>query len=159
MDDSTKQCPECGAEYYAHIEECGTCHIKLLSSKDIAEGRIDANSLSALTCIMEGPLDRLKEIAHGLDTAGFESRILNAKSDDEGDDCCATGCGSDTFGIYLSQSVAEKARLIARDLQNRMYPEIAEMEEQISKGNCPACGHNIEFALSECPDCGLYIGA
>ncbi len=156
MDDSTKQCPECGAEYYAHIEECGSCHVKLLSSEDIAEGRIDTSSPSSLICIMEGPIDRLKEIAHGLDIAGFESRILNAKSD-SGDDC-SSGCCSDTFGIYLSQSAAEKARIVARDIQNRMYPEIADMEEQISQGNCPACGHNIEFALAECPDCGLYIG-
>ncbi len=158
MDESTKQCPECGAEYYAHIEVCGSCDVKLLSSQDISEGRINPTSISALVCIMEGPIDRLKEISHGLDLAGFESRILNAKSEDDGD-CCATGCGSDTFGIYLSQSVAEKAASVARDLQNRMYPEIAEMEDQISQGNCPACGHSIEFALKECPDCGLYIGA
>ena len=77
MDDSTKQCPECGAEYYAHIEECGTCDVKLLSADDIAEGRIDTNSVSALVCIMDGPIDRLKEIANGLDTAGIECRTTN----------------------------------------------------------------------------------
>ncbi len=158
MDDSTKQCPECGAEYYAHIEECNTCDVKLLSADDIAEGRINTNYVSALVCIMEGPIDRLKEISSGLDRAGIECRILNAKSD-SGDDCCASGCGSDTFGIYLSQNVAKRAASVARDLQDRMYPEIAEMEKQISNGNCPACGTNIEFSLSECPDCGLYIGA
>jgi hypothetical protein len=37
MYEDVKICPECGAEYFAHVEECNGCGVRLLSTEEKAK--------------------------------------------------------------------------------------------------------------------------
>ena len=100
MTDAIKICPECKAEFFAHVSTCNQCDVALISPPGVkpsgeeppemallagalpqAEGKGQGCSprqgCSPLVSIMSGPCDRLKEFSTELEFIGIENKVLN----------------------------------------------------------------------------------
>lgn len=152
MEEDVKVCPECDAEYYAHIDECRGCGVPLVFPGEAAEQKVRAVDDSPLVCIEEGTPERLNELSGALLAAGIEGQILRADA--------GGGCGGGGVGLYVPQSIAREAVNAIDDYWLKKHPELKEMEERMSQGICPACGAQLAMtttagSIRECPDCGL----
>jgi predicted amidophosphoribosyltransferase len=150
MDDNVKLCPECEAEFFAHIAECNRCEVPLVSPEELRKGPLK-KAEGELVVIMQGSLERMKEIAYGLKGKDIQSKILNAG---EG----GASCGGGNYGLFVDQSIGREAVEAAGEIYSKLYPEIEELEESYRKGECPACGANVKNAPGVCSDCGLNLG-
>jgi len=148
MEEQTKLCPNCSAEYYAHIEECSTCEVALVTAEELSRRKAPRSGEGPLVCIEEGDYDKVTGLAHALDGLGFETQVLKAPGG---------GC-SGGFGIFVAQSIAREAAGNIEALWHKLYPEIKEAEARMDSGLCPACGSKFSHSDVECPDCGLYLG-
>lgn len=147
MIEETRICPQCGAEFFAHIVSCSTCDVPLIrpgEKKEVPRGE------GALVCVDEGDYDRVNEFARELKKAGIEYQVLNIG---KGKSCSSSG----GFGLFVHQSIAREVVGMLEDLMLRLYPELLEAEARLGQGLCPACGAPANGA-AECPDCGLNLG-
>lgn len=152
MEERFKICPECGAEYFPHISECGGCAVKLIYpeekdawKKDLPKGE------GTLVCIEEGTIERVTEFARALRAEGISSEVLKAVAGKS----CSTG---GDYGLFVEQNVARHAAQAIDEYIDRLYPELRQAEERMESGLCPACGSPVKQTDQECPDCGLYLG-
>lgn len=152
--ENVKLCPECGAEYFAHVAECGGCEIPLVHPEELDKARTTRieEAEDTLVCILEGPKDRLKEIAYGLKSKGVDSQVLKTVS---GGSSCSTGGG---FGIFVAREAASAAAELMPGIMNNYKDELINVDEYYSQGKCPACGADAMNSPNECPDCGLNLG-
>ena|SRR3990172_1424286 len=149
MEEDVKICPECGAEYFAHVSECRGCEVPLVHPGESApvERKAPVDS-DPLVCIAEGDLGRARALQADLKSAGFDSKVLNMN---QGKSC------SGGFGVFVNQSLAAQAAGKLQELFYKRNPEVKEMEKKVSEGRCPACGAEIFYSVYECPDCGLNL--
>lgn len=155
MDAQVKLCPECGAEYYAHITECGNCEVALVFPEEIEKGTAPTPKAKAegdLVPIMQGELQKMKEIAYGLKAMKIECQILNAGGVGSS---CSSGGG---YAIFVHQTIARDAAKAADEVYRNLHPELDELDERYRQGQCPACGADARNAPGICPDCGLNLG-
>ncbi len=150
MDDNVKLCPECEAEFFAHITECNRCEVPLVSPEELRKGPV-RKAEGELTMIMQGAMERMKEIAYGLKAREIKSKILNAGGTEK-------SCSGGDYGLFVHRSIAREAVEAAVKIHNKLNPEIAELEESYRKGECPACGADVRNAPGVCNDCGLNLG-
>ncbi|HBG46708.1 MAG TPA: hypothetical protein DDW94_06915 [Deltaproteobacteria bacterium] len=150
MDDETKVCPECGAEFFAHVNVCNRCDTELVSPEEMRgpSPRPATPGNEGLVCLEEGTYDRANELAWALRSDGFEVTVLRAPASS-----CKGG-----FGVFVDREVAVDAAARVDELWKRSNPEIADAEERLKKGLCPACGAALMGSSEECPDCGLFVG-
>ena len=151
MDDDVKLCPECEAEFFAHITECNRCEVPLVSPEELRKGPV-RKAEGELVMVMQGSLDSMKEIAYGLKTREIKSTILNIGE-------TGKSCSGGDYGLFVHQSIAREAVEAAGKIHNKLYPEIAELEESYRKGEGPACGADVRNAPGVCNDCGLHLGS
>jgi hypothetical protein len=153
--DDVKLCPECGAEYFAHIEECRGCEIPLVHPDELDTARATRieESAGGLVPIIEGPVDRLKEIAYGLKSRDIDCQILKMSAP-EGSSCSTKKEG---FGVFVAQEAASAAAGVIASLTNEYKELLVDVNECYSKGECPACGADVMNSPHECPDCGLNL--
>jgi len=150
MEDDVKVCPGCGSEFFAHIESCSKCDLPLIRPGEKSRVMDEAaDSEAALVLLERGSATDMKWLDGRLNKAGFRSQVLNLS----GGGCCS----SDGFGLFVEEPFAINAMRELERISLNASPELAEMNEQISAGKCPACGANISFSLHNCPDCGLSI--
>jgi len=151
MEEDVKVCPECDAEYYAHVSECRGCGVGLVFPGELAAKKVTSDDESPLVCIEEGTQERLNELSGALLAVGIEPKILRADA--------GGGCGGGGIGLFVPQSVARRAVDALDDYWLKKHPELKEMEERMLQGICPACGAHLATAttgiVKECPDCGL----
>jgi hypothetical protein len=152
MDYPVKLCPECGAEYFAHITECGTCEVALIFPEELEKGPAP-KAEGDLVPIMQGDLQKMKEIAYGLKSKEIECQVLNAGG--VGSSCCSSDGG---YAVFVHQSIAREAARAADEVYRKLHPEIDEMDERYRQGQCPACGADARNAPGVCQDCGLNLG-
>jgi hypothetical protein len=147
MYEDVKICPECGAEYFAHVEECNGCGVRLLSTEEKAKMEKEAAE-PASKGADESSLSRLREVAGALESSAIDYEIVK----EEG----PTGCSSKegNFSLLVPKPLANRALKTIEDYWHRLHPEIKQAKEMLDKGLCPCCGSNVE-GLSVCPDCGL----
>ena len=150
----TKLCPQCGAEYYDHVNECIDCHVELKSSEEIEKEKREAqqfldDSEGAAFVIREGETCMLKEMR----TLLLKNGIPNILSLSPG--CKPGGC-STTSLLFVSERDGEKAEKILHEHYLRTHPEAAA-ELLGPEDACPACGFQAGAAAEECPDCGLVL--
>lgn len=148
MDDQTKICPECNAEYYAHITECRSCEVPLIFPHEKVDSRVPKGE-GALICIEEGTYERITELVQALQKEGFDAKVLRAPSN---------SCGGGEYGAFVAQNIAREAAKKADELWQKMFPELIDAEEKLKQGLCPACGASLMGSSDECPDCGLFVG-
>ena len=154
MDEQVKICPGCCAEYYAHITECRSCDMALVTAEQWSKMQNASRGEGALVCIEAGDLDRINALCESLGALGIEAQVLSAPESGGG---CSGGCAP-TFGLYVPQSVAHAAAQKVEEIWHRMNPEIKEAAARLDAGLCPACGSEFSHSDAECPDCGLYLG-
>lgn len=151
MDEQIKICPECGAEYYAHIKSCKGCEVDLIFPHEKAAYKKNLPKAEGeLVCIEEGPYDRVSEISRELKKEGIEAQVLNAGA--------GKSCSSSSFGLFVPMSIARETVRTIEEIYNRLYPELRQAEQRLQAGQCPACGAGLSASSDECPDCGLYLG-
>ena len=150
MDEQVKVCPECGAEFFAHIMECNRCEAELVSPETVGRpSKMQSPSADpSLVCIDEGSYDRSNEVAWGLRSAGFDAKVLRTPANS-----CKGG-----FGVFVDRECAREAAQKIEELWKQSHPEIEEAEERMRKGLCPACSALLLGSSEECPDCGLFVG-
>ncbi|MFQ5427698.1 MAG: hypothetical protein ACE5EZ_01825 [Thermodesulfobacteriota bacterium] len=152
MDENVKICPGCSSEFFAHIERCSRCDLPLVHPGEERPGMTGAGGGEGSLVLLEsGPPDGMKWLSGRLKKAGFSPQVLNLA----GDGGC---CSSDGFGVFVEEPFAIEAMRKVEDIRLNANPELEEMADQISAGNCPACGANTSFSLTNCPSCGLAIG-
>jgi len=149
MEDNIKLCPSCSAEYYAHIQECRTCEVALVTPEELSRHSAARTGDGPLVCIEEGEYEKVTGLAHALVAMGFEAQVLKAPGG---------GCSGPGFGIFVPQSTAREAAGNIEALWHKLYPEIKEAEARMESGLCPACGSRFSHSDAECPDCGLFLG-
>jgi hypothetical protein len=124
--------------------------VPLVSPEELRKGPV-RKAEGELTMIMQGSVERMKEIAYGLKAKGIKSKILNAGA-------AGKSCSGNDYGLFVHQSIAREAAETAGEVHHKLHPEIAELEESYRKGECPACGADVKNAPGVCNDCGLNLG-
>ncbi len=151
MDDQVKLCPECAAEYFAHITECGNCEVPLVSPEELKK-KPAHKAQGELIPIMQGELQKMKEIAYGLKSREIECQVLNAGGVGSS---CSPGGG---YAVFVHMAIAREAVKAADEVYRKLHPELDDMDERYRQGQCPACGADARNAPGVCPDCGLNLG-
>ncbi|MBI5644005.1 MAG: hypothetical protein HY954_11095 [Deltaproteobacteria bacterium] len=147
--DDIKVCPECNAEYYAHVRMCRSCDVDLVTPEERQRLKAVPKAEGALVCIEEGDYDKITHLASALEREGLETHVLKAQKG---------GCGGGDFGLFVAQSIARMAAGKIDEIWNKMHPELKEAEARLEAGLCPACGAKMPDRFGECPDCGLNLG-
>ena len=134
-----KICPDCGAEYYPHIEKCADCGAVLLSFEEHKKAReerkrIEEKALENMAVVRDGDLDWLSELRTVLIDAGIPCAIYT-------DTGCRKGCCGDKCKLLVSSEDLERARESDRGIlygSLDLTPRTAN--ELLGEGKCPACG-------------------
>ncbi|MCK5236855.1 MAG: hypothetical protein KAR06_07710 [Deltaproteobacteria bacterium] len=149
-----KNCPECGAEFYAHVVSCNTCNIELeqkdpFAPKDQKEiaGELKAED-QGLVPVDHGSGDRISELSILLRENGIECAITK---EDGGKSC------SSTCVLLTKPENSDRAVELIEQYWEEKHPEIKQAKLDKEGGKCPACGF-IAGDAAECPDCGLFLG-
>lgn len=154
MDHDVKICPECGAEYYAHVDMCRGCDVALVFPGQAPQKRAADAGDSPLVCIEESSPERLGELIGALMAVGIEGKVLKMTA--------KGGCGGGGTGLFVPEALAKEAVTAIDEYWLNKHPELKEMEDMLNSGQCPACGADIKVTTSgfvqECPDCGLNLG-
>jgi hypothetical protein len=161
MFEQVKVCPECEAEFFAHIEECNGCAVKLITPEElkhiqasddlaVAEGQGTRDEFGEMVCVDKGTPNRVTELKAMLAKKGIECEIT---AEDNG----SPSCKGSTRLLLLAPKTAEDVSIrLIDDHWQRLHPELLDSGRLASVDNCPACGHNTGGA-SECQDCGLTL--
>ncbi len=149
-----KVCPSCGAEYFAHFEECADCHVKLKLPEEINE-RGDEDDFADnpdrdAVPIREGSGPWLKEVHRALQAEGINSTISLTPG-------CSPGSCSSTCLLFVAKEDVEAADACIKAYYVEAHPEMADDLAIEGEDHCPACGHATPQGAKECPDCGLVL--
>ena len=163
MFEDVKICPECGAEYFAHVEECKECGVRLLHPEEKAEldkkasepvREVGVGGAGSDVCIEQGPHSRIRELADALDEKGIGYEIVKAEDAPGGrGGACST---RHVFSLIVPEDLSEQASEAIEEYFHRLHPEVKEAKEMLDKGLCPCCGYNVE-GMSVCGECGLAL--
>jgi len=150
----TKLCPQCGAEYFSHIEECADCHIPLKDLREIekeeeANQRFYDDAGGEVIPVREGSGPWLKELRNVLLDKGIESCISLSPG------CKPGSCGSTSL-LFISKKDLEYSEKYLNEHYLSTHPE-SNNTSHISEDTCPACGSHSPEGVKECPDCGLVL--
>jgi hypothetical protein len=150
-----KICPDCGAEYFPHIEHCADCAVPLLlpeEHKRVQEERKQCRekTLESPVVVKEGDLNWLDELYNVLIDSSIPS-VIHADTN------CKKGCSGHPYQLLVSASDAEKANELIEEHYVKVHPEFRESRERITEGKCPACRSPVQPDTVECPDCGLTL--
>ena len=150
-----KLCPNCGTEYFSHIEYCADCDAVLLTpeenkiAREEKKRQVDKDSWTPVI-LRKGSLTWMDELYRVLTNTGIPC-VVNAE---EG--CSKGGCGA-TYCLLVSSQNAEVANDRIEEYCMEIHPEIKDSKELISQGKCPACGCSVDSNAVDCPDCGLTL--
>ncbi len=150
-----KICPDCSAEYFAHIDKCAHCDTALMMPEEVTivqEERKQCmkKDLEGRVIVKEGDKKWIDELYDVLIDANVPCNI----SADAG---CNKGCSADTRSLMVSKQDVEKAVGFIEEHYARTHPEIQASNEMASQGKCPACGSTVGSDAVECTDCGLTL--
>ncbi len=150
-----KICPDCGTEYFAHIENCADCGAALLLPEQNRKAqeekmRCMEKIVENPLVVREGDLKWINELYHVLIDSSIPCVI-------HVDTACKKGCRGNECQLLVSSKDAEKARERIEEHYMKIHPEIRSSKEMMSQGKCPACGSPVGSDTVECPDCGLAL--
>lgn len=161
MDTDTKICPQCDAEFYAHINECNGCNVALVSPDALASngaaampeapagGDVSTEDLR-LVSIEQGDIAKIDELHRALSARGVPSEVINASA-------AAGSCGG-AFLLQVPEYIKETAVAAIDAHWQTLHPELKDAMDREESGECPACGFKLDLTPDSCPDCGLSLG-
>jgi len=150
-----KYCPECNAEYYAHIIDCADCGVPLKTPEELSEirerqRRFEEEDAQEAVAIRQDRKSWILELHQVLIAKGYSSRVTVSPG-------CTPGACSETFLLIVPKEEAESAAKCIDEYAKEIHPELRKSKELASQGKCPACGYNVGFDAKECSDCGLLL--
>ncbi|MFQ5328621.1 MAG: hypothetical protein ACE5D4_01370 [Thermodesulfobacteriota bacterium] len=150
-----KVCPECNAEYFAHIVECGGCGVPLKLPKELEAMRerqrqFEEEEIQNGIPIKDGEKSLIFELHNVLIDRGYPCRVISSSDGTPGK------CGEKFLLIVPEEEVLSAAQAL-KDYNYEIYPELKESEELAAQGKCPACGCDVGANAKECSDCGLIL--
>lgn len=148
-----KICPDCGTEYFPHMEKCADCGATLLPPEELSKMQEERKLckdrlLENPVVIREGDLTWIDELYNVLLDSSITCEIHV--------DACKKGC-SNPYKLLVSASDAEKANELIEEHFIRVHPEMQSSRDLMNAGKCPACGFSVGHGAVECPDCGLPL--
>jgi len=147
---NVKQCPACGAEYYAHVDDCIDCKVPLKFPDEMLDINSVGEEKGDFVPIQEGALAWLKELDRELLKHKIPSQVKLESA------CKPGSCG--TSGLLLVDAgYVDRANDICREYFLKTQPEMADAQDYDLETQCPACGHHVDDDQMECPDCGLAL--
>ena len=159
MLEEIKVCPNCGTEYYSHIQQCVDCSVDLVY-KNNNEISSSIDESVELVLIRTDEALFIKEFQRKLDEIGIQSIINVEHTPQHKSSHGHFGTGS-YYAIYVSKEYEEKARALEHSLWTK------ELEQDnlkqviiLNKENnqyCPACNAFVGIDAKECPSCGLFL--
>jgi len=155
MSADTKICPECGAEFYAHISECNGCDVPLVhpDASPVMTGAPQipgSDEALRLVTIEQGDLTKIAELHNALAACDVPSEIINATA--------AAGSCNGGFLLQVPEYLKKTATTTINDHWHTLHPELKDAVEREESGQCPACGFALSSTAETCPDCGLNLG-
>ncbi len=156
MDEDVLICPECNAEYFAHVTECNDCAVPLVRPGDVGGGAAELDEAgqgragpSGFVVIERGSLSSITELAGVLGAAGIEHDVVQEKQ--------ARGCASSgRFSLMVPGALTDPALGCIEEYWNALHPEVKEARERLDRGLCPCCGSYIG-GMETCRECGLVL--
>jgi hypothetical protein len=157
MSTDVKICPECDAEFFAHISECNGCHVALVSpcAPDLPEAttipepedfELTEDNLRIIS-IEQGDIAKIDELHRALKARNIPSQVIVAKQS------CNGG-----FILQVPEYNVKNAFAAIDDYWQKVHPELKEAATREDSGQCPACGFELNSSPESCPDCGLSLG-
>ncbi|MEE8574562.1 MAG: hypothetical protein V3T30_04030, partial [Thermodesulfobacteriota bacterium] len=107
-----------------------------------------------ISCLVEGPLERVAELARSLEGSGIPFEVARVECDEETGPSCGP---SDKYGLVVPEELKTEAIAAIEDYWQNEHPELKEVNERMERGECPACGFNLMSSSVECPECGLNL--
>jgi hypothetical protein len=154
----TKRCPECGEDFLHTATVCSDCGVPLRLAAELAGSPAGAGQELAGELVLlraEGPA-WIEALAERLRAADIPSRVeiidperFKARSGVSGTAC----------GLFVRPADLARARAVDAAVQREQIPDLPEEAGEGESEGCPACGAAVAPEASECPDCGLFLGA
>ena len=124
MQEEFKVCPNCGVEYYSHIEQCADCSIDLVFKDKTEITSVSIDDSAELVLIRSDEALFIKEFQRKLDEIGIQSIIKVEYTPQHRSSHGNFGTGS-YYSIYVSKECEEKARAL----------EFAQWTEELEQDN------------------------
>jgi hypothetical protein len=157
---NVRVCPDCGEEFRPEIVRCSDCGALLEDGLegDVTDGAGEtASQGESAAAAVEAPVEirrrslyasnRISEIqplAERLGAAAIRFWVEPA---------------GDTWSVLVAEADEVPGRAIVGELFGIPDHAAAAFDPEAGYSACPACGHALEPAAVECPECGLGVGA
>lgn len=150
----TKLCPQCGAEYFFHIEVCADCSVPLqdfheIEKEEKEKARFFEEAGGEIVPVREGSVSWLKEMRRVLLDNGIKSYISLSPG-------CKPGNCQSTSLLFIAKKDLVNSEKHLQEYYLATHPESAVPDNE-NEDSCPACGHDAPQGVKECPDCGLTL--
>jgi uncharacterized OB-fold protein len=150
-----KICPECGAEFYPHVEECSDCGVALAWRENLEwEGAKMETQVGEPTgegvAVRQGSQGFVNELSILLTARGIANAVRPI------DDCGPGKCAS-TYALMVEKGREQDAVETIEAYYREQHPELALSDERVAQDKCPACGFYVGPDAQECRDCGLPL--
>jgi len=160
MEKDIKVCPNCGAEYYSHIEKCADCSVHLVYKNDSEISSVSIEDATQLVLIRTDEALFIKDFQRKLAEIGIQSVINVEYIPQHRSSHGNFGIGS-YYSIYVSKEYEEKAKALEHSqwTEELMQDNLKQDFNVNSENNqyCPACNAFVGIDAKECPSCGLFL--
>jgi len=153
-------CPQCRSEYRAGFTTCATCKVDLVAELPPADA---FESPDAMAKVLQGKETQAILVGSHVDLSEAQTflatkRVASVLAGEAAE-------GEETpiahrFFLMVAADELERARdaIHAQWREGAIAQGLLLREGPVSADACPACGAAVSADVSECPDCGLFLG-
>jgi len=148
-------CPDCGTEYFDHVDRCADCGTALLTSEGMRALQEERKQcmekiVENAVAVREGDLSWIDQLYHVLIDAGIPCTVT-------ADAGCKKGCCGNPYKLLVSSGDEEAAAARIEEYFRKIHPEFESSDTMLDRGKCPACASPVDAGAIECPECGLTL--
>jgi RNA polymerase subunit RPABC4/transcription elongation factor Spt4 len=160
MQEETKVCPNCGTEYYSHIEKCADCSVDLVYKNNTEISSTSFEKTDEFVLIRTDEALFIKDFQRKLTEIGIQSVINVEYTPQHRSSHGHFGTGS-YYSIYVSSGNEQKARELEHSQWTKeINQDNLKLDFNVNSENnqnCPACNAFVGIDAKECPSCGLFL--